>query len=264
MTLSIDGFVPYWSEPLNHARILWNPASGTVAADGAGGALAQNEFTAQRWVLGAGSQAWTLTLPAAAPVDCVFVAAHNLAGCNIVIATSPTTSAAFTTRATILPGDNGTIAALFTDRDGNPISARRVRLTVTGGGATRTAGIIRVGKALELPIPIYGGHGPISWNRRSEIEPQVSETGQWLGATIKRRSLQASYAWEYLAADWYAENFEPFAQTLPARPFGIIGNPSLMGQADVGWCRALSDPSPQNMGVRNYLAVSLDVTGFWS
>lgn len=257
MTINTAGYTVGSNQPLNHARILYAPITGTITADGTDGDLAANDYTAQRWAVDAGS--WVLQTAADALVDCVFIAAHNLSGKTVTIGTSSATVGAFTTRATINPTDNSTICALFNTGAGAAHTIRRIQVTVTGTG--NVVGIIRAGVALQMPVPIYGGHGVANWNRVTEAQQQFSETGQWLGRTERRVALQATYEWEYLTATFYRASFEPFAQTLPLYPFGIAGNPSKMPD-DVAWCWTGQDMRPQNMGVKNFIQVSLPVTGY--
>lgn len=261
MTLNTAGYTLGSNRALNHARILWNPITGTVTADGADGDLAANDLTAQRWKPGAGAQNWTLATAADALVDCVFIAAHNLAGKTVTIATSVDLVSGFTTRATVSPADNSTICALFNTGAGAAHTIRRVRVTVSDG-TDITVGIIRAGVALQMEQPFYGGHGPLNWNRMTEAEPQMTEGGQWAGQIVRRIAQQAVYSWEHLTQAWYAANFEPFAKTLPSRPFGIVGNALRLAEADVGWCWTREDPRPQLMGVRDMVAVSIAVTGY--
>lgn len=261
MTLSTTAYTVGSNEPLNHARILWDMLDGTVSGDGTNPGLAANDYTAQRWTLAAGVNDWTLTLTEAADVDTVFISAHNLAGRTVIISTSPDLVTAYTDRVTIVVPDNSTIAALFNDGSGNAISAQRIKVNVSEG-AGNVVGIIRAGVALQMQRSFYGGYAPIRLNRVTEGQQAFSETGQWLGRTEKRRALSTTYTWLHLTADWYRANFEPFAQTLPLSPFGIVGNPSRMAE-DVAWCWMQEDPSPSNMGLRDLMQVSLNVTGYF-
>jgi hypothetical protein len=257
MTINTSGYTVASNLPLNHARILWNMIEGTVTGDGNNPQLAANDLTAQRWTVDAGS--WVLETAADAQVDCVFIAAHNLAGKAVTIGTSAATSGSFTTRASFTPPDNTTICALFNTGTGVPHTIRRIQVTVAG--SNNAVGIIRAGVALQMQRAMYGGHGVANWSRVTEGQQQFSETGQWLGRMEKRIALEASYSWEHLTAPWYRDNFEPFARTLPLRPFGIAGNPSAMPD-DVVWGWTSQDLRPSNMGVRNYVQVSMSVTGY--
>lgn len=262
VTINTASFVLGTNEPLNHARILYAPLTGTISGDGTNPAYAANDYTSQRWELAPGSNAWTLVTPADAEIDCLFIAAHNLSGKTVTISTAATSGGAHTTRATVSPTDNSTICALFnTAVTGVAYTVREVRVTINSGSDV-AIGVIRAGVALQMPIPIYGGHRPLNLNRVTEAQQQFSETGQWLGRIIKRRAVTSSYDWEYLTASWYDTYFEPFAKTIPLNPFCIAGNPSKI-TTDVGFVWTDRDVEPSNMGVNAYRSVSLSVTGYY-
>ncbi len=246
--------------PLNHARILYAPITGTITGDGTNPDYAGNDYTSQRWLLSPGSQSWLLTAAADSEVDCLFIAAHNLSGKSFDVQTAAVVGGPYTTRRTITPTDNSTICVLFNNA-GVPYTVREVKL-VFSDGSDVAIGIIRTGKALQMPIPLYAGHKPLNLNRITEAQQQFSETGQWLGRIIKRRAVASSYEWDYLTTSWYDTYFEPFALTLPLNPFFIAGNPSKI-TTDVGFVWTDRDVEPVNMGVNSYRSVSLSVTGYY-
>ena len=260
MTINTAGFTLGSNQPLNHARILWDMMSGTVSGDGTNPAYAANDYTSQRWELAPGSNTWTLQTAGDANVDSVFIAAHNLTGKTVTISTAATAGGSHTTRATISPTDNSTIAVFFNNA-GVAYTVREVRVTVNDG-TDIAIGIIRAGVSLQMTIPIYGGHRPLNLNRVTEAQQQFSESGQWLGRIIKRRAVTSSYDWEYLTTTWYDTYFEPFALTLPLKPFCIAGNPSKI-VTDVGFVWTDRDVEPVNMGINAYRSVSLGVTGYY-
>ena len=260
MTLSTSGYTVGSNEPLTHARILYAPITGTVTADGTGGALAANDYTFQRWELGATSGNWTIQTAADADVDTVFIDAHSLAGSTILVQTAATAGGAFTTRATVTPTDNSTIAVMINNA-GSAYSVREVRLSVSGAASTADVGIIRAGKALQMQQAVFGGVQPIGLNRIVETRHSMSETGQWLGRTIQRQARRTQMDWAHLTADWYRANFEPFSLALPQTPFGLIQNPSRMPES-VAWCWTDDTPTPSNMGIKNLMQVSLSITGY--
>jgi hypothetical protein len=263
MTLSTSGYTVGSNRPLTHARILWAPITGAVTADGAGGDLAANDYTWQRWTADTYPASWTITTDANADVDTLFIAGHNLGsvGATVVVATSTITSGLVVSRATVVPTDDSTIAVMFSQSTGAPHVVRRVRVTISGGTGPAQVGIIRAGKALQMEQPVFGGVRPIGLNRVIETRAAISETGQWLGRTIQRRALSTEMVWEHLRAAWYRANFEPFARVLPVRPFGLIQNPARMPES-VAWCWTDAAPKPSNMGVRDFMTVELPITGF--
>lgn len=262
MTLSLSGYSQGANRPLNHARILYAPIIGTVTAGGVDGVLAANDFTWQRWAPGALPASWTVVTPAAANVDTVFIAAHNLGstGTTVLVETAATAGGAFTTRATIAPTDDSAIAVMINNA-GVPYSVRELRLSLSGASAGVKIGIIRAGVALQMEQPVFGGIKPIALNRLVESRHSISETGQWLGRTIQRQATRTEMPWAHLSSAWYRANFAPFARALPQTPFGLIQNPLRMPES-VAWCWTDEAPAPENMGIRDLMQVSLQITGF--
>lgn len=261
MTINVSGYTVGANQPLKNARILWNMVAGTISGNGTNVAFAANDYTAQRWEPSVGYNDWWITTAADEQVDCLFIDGHNLAGKTISVQTAAIIGGAVTARATLVVPDNLPIMVLFNSATGLPITIRRIFLSIPSATADTAIAIIRAGLTLQMPIPIYGGHKVLTRNRVTEGQQLFSETAQWLGRTVKRKAFVSIYAWEYLKSDWYRANFEPFALTLPGKPFAIAGNPARMTD-DVGWCWANGDVEPTKMGVLNYEAVTLNVTGF--
>lgn len=261
MTLSTSGYTVGSNQPLNHARILYSPITGTVTAGGTNGDYATNDYTFQRWACGTLTATWNLVTAADASVDTVFIAAHNLGstGSTVAISTASSVGGVHTTRATVVPTDDSTIAAMFNNA-GTAYTVREVKITITGTSALAEIGIIRAGVALQMERPVYGGIQPIGLTRLVETRHSISETGQWLGRTIQRQASRTAMPWQNLTAAWYRSNFAPFALTLPQTPFGLIQNPSKMPES-VAWCWTDETPQPENMGTRDLMAVSLNITG---
>lgn len=261
MTLSTAGYTVGANQPLNHARILWSPVAGVITAGGTNGDLAANDFTFQRWDTGALPANWTLVAAANVDLDTVFIAGHNLGtvGATVEVQTAATLGGAFTTRATIVPTDDSAIAVMINNA-GVPYSVREMRLVVTGPAAAQI-GVIRAGIALQMAQPVFGGVNPIGLNRLVETRHSLSETGQWLGRTVQRQALRTTMDWQHLTSAWYRASFQPFAMNLPQVPFGFIQNPSRMPES-VAWAWTDESPAPQNMGLLDYMSVSLSITGF--
>lgn len=262
MTLSTSGYTVGSNRPLNHARILWQPLTGTITGGGSNPAFAANDYTNQRWTPGALPATWTLETAADAQVDTLFIAAHNLGttGTTVTVDTSATTGGAFTTRATIPPDDNSTIAVMFNTAGGAPHTIRRIRLSLSGASSAVQIGIIRAGVALQMERPVFGGIQPIGLSRMVESRASQSETGQWLGRTIQRQASMTEMPWEHLSSAWYRANFAPFALALPQTPFGLIQNPLRMPES-IAWCWTDQAPVPENMGVVDFMRVTLPITG---
>lgn len=117
------------------------------------------------------------------------------------------------------------------------------------------------GKALVMPLTIYGGHTPAALARQSVIRPATSEGGQWLGRTVIRQAYKTSVDFKHLHADWYRENFDPFVLAARDRPFFFAWRPNDYPYEVVyGWTE--KDIIPSNTGKKDFMSVGFDITGW--
>lgn len=136
------------------------------------------------------------------------------------------------------------------------------RIIMTGSNIAIIA--MKLGKALAMSRPIYGGHSPITLNRVTATRPNMSESGQYLGTSVQRKGLKGSFDWGNLKADWYRQYFDKFAEYNPnANPFFIAWRP-ISFPKEVAYCWATNDISPSNTGTKDFMSVSLSVEGFAS
>lgn len=120
--------------------------------------------------------------------------------------------------------------------------------------------VIYFGEVLEMQRGLYGGHSPITLSRSTQIRPNVSNKGQWLGRSIIRNSLNTSFSWKNLTADWYRENFDLFVLSARRYPFFIAWRPHEYPE-EIGYCWTQNDIIPSNTGVKDFMQVSVDVSG---
>lgn len=256
--LDTSGYTVAGNMPLTHARILYDPIVGAVTASaGTGAALAANDFTFQRWQPPSGFSEWSILTPDISLVDTVFIAAHNLAGRTIRVWRNDGGKDFISPEILVL--ENSTIA-IMTNDEGDPWQSLQYGIDVSDGENIQI-GVIRFGLSLQMQQPVYGGVQPIGLNRIIETRHSMSETGQWLGRTVQRQARRTQMDWTHLKAAWYRQEFEPFSLSLPQKPFGIIQNPAKMPES-VAWCWTDESPTPSNMGIRDYMQVSLGITGF--
>lgn len=204
-------------------------------------------------------------LPASIQVDCgaamavdyIGIAAHTLgsSGCTVVLESS-TNQSTWTNRLTISPGSDETIMGFF-----GQVSERYWRIRITGP-VVPLVGVVYLGAALTMQRELYGGHTPLVLARMTAVRPNLSETGQWLGASQTRAGFGTSFAWRHLTAAWYRAEFDPFVATNPrVRPFFIAWRPHSF-PSEVGYCWATEDIAPQNMGIRDLMSVDMRVEAF--
>ncbi len=138
-------------------------------------------------------------------------------------------------------------------------TATRFRVRLVGPGEP-TIGVIRMGKALEMMRPIYGGHTPIALARETVIRPNISERGQWLGRSIIRSGARGSWSWQNLTAAWVRRYLEPFIESARTSPFFILWRPQTFPE-EAGYCWTAADLSAANAGGQDRMSFSLEAEG---
>jgi hypothetical protein len=91
------------------------------------------------------------------------------------------------------------------------------------------------------------------------IRPNKSERGQWLGRSIIRGGSAGSWSWRHLKADWYRTYFDPFVESARTQPFFIAWRPETYPVA--AYCWTEGDITPSNMGVKDFMQVTLEAEG---
>ena len=265
--------------PFNHARIIYGNATNAAAtATGADteypAALVLTETTYERWKPLTSGDSITMTF-SAGNYDAVALAA--LSDLNFTLEVRQVGSPVFETIKMFRPDDGETLIADFTEPDYSLLDyspdnqaimvllkkrqLNAIRITVTYDGTAPTLGVIRVGNVLEMARPFYQGHNPAMLSSNSTVRPNVSDSGEWLGASLIRQSRSLSMAWNNLKADWVRKNWVPFSQTLKTKPFFIAWNP-LRFPSDCFYATAQQEPKPTNSGPRDYQSITLTATAY--
>lgn len=247
--------------PLTHARIGYNTiateSNVTASSEAAGfpAEAAVNPFTYEGWKPAVLPATWSIDYGETTDVDYIGIAAHtfHVDRCTLSIEYSIDGST-WTTLRELAPGDGAPIMLVF-----NPITARYWQFTVDGLAAP-VIGVIFVGRALAMQRAIYGGHAPITLNRKTTIVPVKTEAGQFLGRSIVRQGNATTFEWKNLTAGWYRQYFDPFVKYARRFPFFIAWRPATFPN-EVGYVWTTSDISPSNMGIKDYMQVSLSVEG---
>jgi hypothetical protein len=120
--------------------------------------------------------------------------------------------------------------------------------------------VIYIGKALTMQRSIYAGHTPITLSRSTTYDNTLSENGQFLGRSIIRGGVATGASYQHLTADWYRANFDPFVKAARERPFFFAWRPNQYPE-EVGYVWTSGDIQPQNTGPRDFMSVSLSMTG---
>lgn len=248
--------------PLAHARIGYETiateqnVTASSAEAGFPAIAAVNPLTYEAWRPGTLPATWTIDAGTARPADYIGIAAHNMASVSAsVVVEYSLDGITWQQLSAFAPADNRPIMLIFTG-----VVARFWRLNFDASNGTPQIGVIYVGRALQMQRQVYGGLTPISMARRTQYQNNRSETNQFLGRSIIRQGVQTSLSWKNLTARWYRDYFEPFAKAARTTPFFLAWYPSKY-PAEVGYCWTTDDLTPSNMGVRDYMEITMNVRG---
>lgn len=247
-------------QPLTHARIGYRTLlketgatlTASTAAVGYPASNVKREATDAWWKPTAIPATLTLTLPETRKADYIGIASHDLAGFTIKYEYND--GASWVEIEEFLQPDNSTIMLIHTE-----VLAAQYRLTISGTGDVPRVGVVYIGKALAMQQPIYGGFTP-------PISPDVetrgnqSDAGQFLGVSVIRKTQPFSASWQHLTAPWFRKNMLPFLQTFETRPAFVSWRPADFPDEVVYMWRT-SNPSGSNMGIKDYMEVSIQGNG---
>lgn len=251
--------LPANDEPLTHARIAhannWITGGTITASSTAANFFADgpdNSLTYEKWQPSSIAATWENNFGSSQDYDYCLIAAHNLGttGCSLQVQTYA--SGAYTDLIpTTAITDDMPIFCIFSEQSD---TRARIRLTV---GSAPTIGVIKFGKALQMPRPIFGGHDPLDLARQTIMRQNNSETGEFLGRSKQRVYTESSFDWTHLTSAWVRSNWKSFQTATEEEPFGIAWRPSSYGEAAL--CYTLDNARPTNMGIRDLMEVSVSV-----
>lgn len=244
------------SERLCHARIGYRTITrdavitASSSRDGWPAQALRSPMTYERWSpIGPG---WAqFDAGKKVKVDYIGVAAHNLGSSSAVLTLQYSNDGAewITLDKYQMANDHAFM------RQFNAVYARYWRVLID---VQAYIGVIYLGVVLVMQRGAYGGHSPGSLSRVTEIMPNTSEGGQFLGRSIIRKGYATSYEWDYLTADWYRQYFDPFVESARRYPFFIQWFPKKYpDEVLYAWCN--EDIQPSNMGTRDFMTVSFPV-----
>jgi len=264
MAVTIAGGFTGTLYPLNTPRIGWRKLTGTISAStAAAGYAAANAATSRTdsfWQPTALAATWRLDAGSAQTVSYCGIAAHDLGskGCTILVQSSPDDSV-WTTRATVVPTDDGAIMALFA-----AVSARYWRLSISGAGGNPTLGVIQFGAVTEFPQRCtFAPSMSFERTRSAAYSANITEGGQWVGRSRVRTMLSPKITVTHLSEAWVASEWDALALHAETGPFFIADRPSdypksvayAWAQSDLRVERGLAKLSVAN-------SITLELAGF--
>lgn len=173
------------------------------------------------------------------------IAAHNIGTGlgRITIEHDSNEDDTWTEIGVVTPLDDSPIMFFFV-----PVTSIRWRIKVDRS-VLPEIGVMWIGEALQMERPFYGGYSRPVMSRNTTVRGNISGSGELLGRSKERTTLQASYAWNYLTYTWVDANLNGrngLIQSIEAAPLFVAWRPSDTQDVDYVM-RATADP-PQNIG----------------
>jgi len=250
-------------QPLRNPRLMYESfyRSGTVTASGEESA----EFTADNaaldpatwnfWRADAMPASLEVELAQAAPADYLLLAAHSLGTEQTTVFLEHWDGGMWTEIHQVLPGTDRVLVILFEEVTDTKF---RIRLT---GATVPSIGVVQIGKALAMPRGVRLDHAPITLQRRTRHETNVSGTGQFLGRSVRREGVATTIEFVPLDDGFVRDTFQEFIDHARAvGPFGWAWNADGW-PAEVAYVWANADVRPAHAGLPGDLNVAFEVEG---
>ena len=120
---------------------------------------------------------------------------------------------AFIDAVSMVPSDGAPVFVLFTE-----ISSDRFRLEVTAINPA-CVGVVMFGKAMPIPYGLKQGFASPHNAQLSRDVTNESETGNYIGRTIRKEAVPFSFGTELLQYDWFISDWRPFLRHAERKPF---------------------------------------------
>ena len=199
------------SEPLTHPRIGWEEEPGTIAAtNAAAGFAASNALTPltyTAWKPSSAPASLRITFTSAASPSYLGIAAHTIGDEGATITVRKLTAGSWSNwggSTSISPATNDPILFLLAPQEVDGIG-----IQVTGG--TPVIGVMRAGAVMEWPRKAMWTGTPITESRRLQFDVNQSDTGNWLGRSLKARGQEFDIQIDNLSEAYRAGDFKDFA-----------------------------------------------------
>jgi hypothetical protein len=243
---------------------LWSRAfySANVTGAGEGAAALSTPTTYDYWQATSGTS-WSIQQVAGSSpssiggvsqqITAVGIAGHNLGTVGATVSISINGNVV----ATRQPTSDAPLLVLFDVVVSDRVT---VDVTISSGAPMPRIATIAFGEALVFERSVYGGHSPFTLNENQTVLSNRSEGGQFLGASVVRRGFGGALSINHLRAAWVREFMPAFIQGTESMPFFLAWRPETYPD-EVAYCYHTAAVSLSNMGMRDYMAVSLSVEG---
>lgn len=165
--------------------------------------------------------------------DCAFVDAHTLGSVGGSVRVWASTDGVGWTPITdaVDVADNGAVMLIW-----RGVEYRYWRIAFTHDAAPEI-GVLSIGKRLVFPNGIATPHTSIQHSKKIEVLGGDSDSGQFTGQMIVRKSASVNVTFPLLDADWVENEMKPFETHYnEAKPFAWAASPLFDGD-DMGYCQ---------------------------
>jgi hypothetical protein len=241
-----------------HNLVTAENVSADEQADGEPAVNLANPATYLRWRgTTTDEQSVQVTLSAAADVNYVAIAKHNLGSSGATIQFQSSTDGSTwddVTSAIVLNTDYVVIYEFDT------VFAQYFRLLITPGSEPPSIAVLYIGEILVLQRRIYVGHTPLPYGRKTTMSNGRSESGEFLGRVLRRQFLESSVDMQNLTPTWYRQYFEPFVEAAKTQPFFWCWRPSSYPN-ECGYAWLVDDVKMQNARSNGMVSASFSMQG---
>lgn len=254
------GYQAATDRPLTCSRLL--PAqlpAGTVSATGSAAGYpaedAATPGTAAWWCPATAGDSWQILFDATTMIDTIAllgVFAGITLSIEVLIEDDWQEILALT------PTDNEAVLHLFA-----PVAADGLRVTPASPEGTGPAylAVVACGEALVMRVPEYSGAPLLDLAKAVTPTSYVSDGGQFIARFVQRKGRTGTLSWEYLPEAWYRAEVLPFTVLAETLPFFVACRPDGT-PTDCVYAWTSAAIVPKRMGVRDFLSVSFEVTGY--
>lgn len=124
-----------------------------------------------------------------------------------------------------------------------PLLLSQLRIVLEPDVVAPEIAVCFVGRGLVMPLGIFSDQTLPFYARRTEVAVGVSERGQFRGRIETGRGRSTSLGWQYLDADWYRREMDPFVELGQGTPFFFSGFPRTRAR-EAAFCWLTNDPQP--------------------
>lgn len=242
---------------LNHPRILWNSVtrrSTVFASSSAVGFAAENALTPTEydtWKPTAMPATWALTFDATETINAVAISTHTFGTSGTTVAVQEFVGGVWVDIISATPADDEPIAFLYSARD-----RASVRISLTGAVAPEM-GVVVACEAIEIPQKVYmGAQTPIDLALVTEFDSTVSTGGRYMGRSVKYDKNENDFMVSHLKEGYVRATLMPFIKDAREYPYFLLERPCDFPSA-LSYRWRDQDITPQRMGVRSYMQVTL-------